>query len=489
VLVSTDGGQNFSPVGGSIEESVKGLVRPPGQQAGPDSGNQGDYNNCLAVAPNNAAVVAIGWRRGPWISTQGGKGWIEHGDADSGSGRSPHLHGDLHAVHFDENDASGQTLFVGSDGGVAGTTNLGSDWRSDYNRYLTTLEVHSYDGASQCVAASPRASGLVAVATQDNANLFGTGPWQGVFDGGGDGVMVCFLDNGALLVTDNNKPEINARTWTAGSALAPVATIPTYPGGRGPVGGAQPGPGLATPLVAPVLSPSAQNQWGQTIWAVAALDTTVDRVTARAGGKDLGWESVISLPTEISALASANGRTALVATTFKFPRRIARFFEVDCAAGTFTELTGPSVPLSNSYVGAPVTRMVMLDSTNAYCNYKSPTGSFLLRFDRPSKSWVTLQTAPPGSLECLDADSTTNPPSLFVATSERVFVSRDLGASWWDVTRGLPGGAQITDIKFVNTQEIVATGPRPPRDRPLFPRAGKVLYVGTRGRSLWRSST
>src|SRR5450755_2898049 len=36
------------------------------------SGNQGDYNNCFAVAPDKPDTVLIGWQNGTFVTTDGG---------------------------------------------------------------------------------------------------------------------------------------------------------------------------------------------------------------------------------------------------------------------------------------------------------------------------------------------------------------------------------------------------------------------------------
>jgi hypothetical protein len=291
--------------------------------------------------------------------------------------------------------------------------------------------------------------------------------------------MVNFIDSGTLLFTDNGGAPIQGAEWVGGLQQTPA--IQTFSGGLWYLNpDVQPGPGLASSWVAPVLRPTAHNTRQELIWAIASEERSLYRLVGHTGKADLAWESVSSVPSdgEITGLACADGSKALIATawTSRTPTRVARFFEVDCLTGATVEL-GTDAPSSGRYAGSPVSKMVMLDPDIAFCNYNSEAGSFLLRFDRPSLSWKVVPNAPSGYIIAVDADGETNPFSVFIATPDHVFACR-WGEDWIDVSDGLPKGVALTDMRFVRRRSLFTATP-----------GRGVLYVGTDGRSLWRGLT
>jgi len=173
VLRSTDGGASWSQCG---------------TRSFANAGNQADYNQAIAVAPQQAATsyrqlhVAMGLRRGPFVSADGGDSWTEHGDVESGTGKSPHLHSDVHALLFDPNDGLGNTLLSASDGGVARTRNATSgviQWETrPFNSRLPILQFCGANiGYRGGMSAAPDPAGLVGGGLQDNGDVWSiTGP-------------------------------------------------------------------------------------------------------------------------------------------------------------------------------------------------------------------------------------------------------------------------------------------------------------------------
>jgi len=190
VLRSLDGGQSWNVCG----------------QLGAfaNAGNQADRNEAIAVTPQAGASsyqqlnVAMGMRRGPFISNDGGDNWVEHGDTGSGSGKSPHLHSDTRCLLFDDRDSSGNTLYVGSDGGVACTRDLGASWETrPFNSRLPILQFcGSNRGYRGGASAAPTAE-IAGGGLQDNENVCASlwpqpAAWRAL-DAGGDGGYVCFV--------------------------------------------------------------------------------------------------------------------------------------------------------------------------------------------------------------------------------------------------------------------------------------------------------
>src|SRR5579884_819309 len=140
-------------------------------------GNQGDYDNVLAVDPNNANVVyAAGQADSNSVlrSTDGGASWNDiHNDGDLFSGdNGPHA--DHHALAF---DASGR-LLDGNDGGIWMLNDPNDpDW-TDYNG---NLQITQFNG----IALDPFNPNNVFGGTQDNGaeQFSGSLVWQHQQDG------------------------------------------------------------------------------------------------------------------------------------------------------------------------------------------------------------------------------------------------------------------------------------------------------------------
>jgi hypothetical protein len=102
---------------------------------------------------------------------------------------------------------------------------------------------------------------------------------------------------------------------------------------------------------------------------------------------------------------------------------------------------------------------------------KTVKANYVLRLD--GKQWVpTLGTGLPGDLICgLEAvrvPSAQLPRALFVATDDRVYISRDDGENWQGASGGLPRRPHCADLRFVADDG-----------------GGENLYLSTYGRSIW----
>jgi hypothetical protein len=127
------------------------------------SGNQGDYNNCIAVSPTLSNALAIGWRDGYFVSTNGGTSWTKvppEGSADR------NYHGDYHSVRFDQFDPAQKTVYICSDGGLNITKDLGKTSSTLANRRLPNLLFTR-------ARLSSLTSGASAGALQDNGGVSG----------------------------------------------------------------------------------------------------------------------------------------------------------------------------------------------------------------------------------------------------------------------------------------------------------------------------
>jgi hypothetical protein len=86
-------------------------------------------------------------------------------------------------------------------------------------------------------------------------------------------------------------------------------------------------------------------------------------------------------------------------------------------------------------------------------------------------SWQTVATGFPNEfIYAMEIDvEDDSGPIVYVATDAKVYASADAGASWVDVSNGLPRRPHCSDLRLVSDGE------------------GTQLYLSTFGRSLWRA--
>lgn len=462
VLRSADGGTTWAACSLTVAGDSKGNALPA------LAGNQSRYNNAIDVCPVRPATVALGWRSGPWISTDSGASWRARGMGWSGANwvftDPQHLHGDMHAVHFDRTDPSGQRLYLGTDGGVAGTSDLGETFSSVHNQHLRCLQFQSYprrafNGSS---SVRPGDTPVLAGGAQDNGNLYavaGEAAFRRLV--GGDGLLVCFINTGHALFTVNGNVVVQVASWDGGqlSSLGNVGITSGKPGAPSSK------LGVGTPaqpaLLATIRTPSARNVAGQLAYAVAAEGSDLYALYSDPDGASIHWEYLTTVGTKftetITAVGSADGETCFIGTS------TGRILSRDAATGFTLEL--PVEPLD---AGAAIHHFAVQSAQRAFAILNSPTNGYLLRFQSPG-IWHATQGLPIETLWGVAADPATN--IVAVATDSRVYLSRDDGETWRAASRGLSrrphcAGLQLhTDTKGTTT-----------------------LHLTTYGRSAWQAS-
>ncbi len=450
----------------------------------PLAGEQGkDWNNCISAHPTNPGMAALGWVVGPFLTLDSGTSWRL---VDGG----PHLHPDLHALHFaKETPDSIGNLFVGSDGGVA-RINLddflgltGQPFRSDYNRNLPTLQCYStlirqFYGTMDASAAPP---GLLAAGLQDNGNVScrlrpTPGPWAHVDFG--DGGWNAFVAKSGYVHNGLDGPVV--ATAPLGPAVQ-TAVIPlTVPAPGDPAG-------LRVEIGEAVVQPGHRNPAGQLLVAVAAphKSNSVFGIFADAGGvPPYHWELIGMIPAgqTISALGSFLGDRVFAGTG------AGKMYVVDVATGSAVEqkVSLPKPSPSTKMQGGAFTRIVgfsdtamfalLLGATEAKLNGTPPLGTpavqgYVLRLD--GDAWKPT----PGAglpneilygMVAIAAPNTRITHGLMVAADDAVYLSRDDGKTWLRASLGLPRRPHCGDLRFV----IDRLG-------------GANIFLGTFGRSVW----
>jgi hypothetical protein len=430
VLASSDGGKTWNPV-----------MIPP------DVGNLGFYNNCIAASPYNPSRVAIGWRSsGPFISNDGGQSWTQlRNDQNDGN-----MHSDLHALCWAKNSINNdRLLYVGSDGGIVVTADLGESYNSEYNKHLRNLQF--YGG---CFDASSRFPGLLVGGTQDNGNIscdtYETllPSWKTLE--GGDGGINRFLDEIGALIRYNNTLLLN-NVEVGNKVRIDFWNETTHSfGGLGTVikvdGTAD---GLTTPYMDAVYAPSFQKN-GEKMYACAGTGKNVYGLFAKADGSGAHWTQLATLGANVRAITSYDGATMLVGTDD------GKILQVDSATGQVTAMTLPSWLAGTGSISG----IRLVSATRAMALHDTGT---LLRLSG------TAWDATTGSGFLAFALDPVRPSSrVFAATDSQVFVSEDNGDTWTAASQGLPRRPHCSDLRIAKGKD-----------------GAHFLYLSTYGRSVW----
>ena len=143
---------------------------------------QCDYDNIIAVSPNDANVVYIGgsfiagdngWQGMVHKTTNGGQSWQ---DVTPGDALTRLVHPDMHAIAFKPGNVN--EVWVGNDGGVFRSANGGNSWEQR-NGNLATLQFVN-------IGVHPTNPNIIFGGLQDNAKAkWVGGVWTGLDTGDG----------------------------------------------------------------------------------------------------------------------------------------------------------------------------------------------------------------------------------------------------------------------------------------------------------------
>jgi hypothetical protein len=476
VLRSVDGGYEWTMCDMHVEGDSNPLRILP-----LFTGEQGaEWNNCIAAAPSDPSIVALGWVKGPFISLDAGKNWQEVTER-------AHLHDDIHSLRFTPTTSvNDYNLYVCSDGGVSriDLTNFvtigltGQRYQSDYNRFLPTLQCYgTYIENRQVLGTftgSTDQPGLILAGTQDNGNLYcqtvpTQTPW--VHLDGGDGGWNAFLDDGSVL---HNIKGYAVGAGHAGSGPK-ITDLGVVPIGLPPANAN----GLNGVFLDAVRRPSYKKQ-GRPLFAIGGIKNEVYGCYSDANiWQTYHWDLIATLPAGviISAVGSYNGETVHVGTAD------GRMFVVDTSLSSAVEVVvNLPKPYPNARVqGGQITRIAALPKPLAFAVMNGATATsgagvaltlttyYILRLD--NSQWnvtqgLGLPNEPFFGLEVVSEPQIELPRGVFVSTDDRVFVSRNDGYTWQRAALGLPRNPHCGDLRWVSTNR------------------GSWLYLATYGRSV-----
>lgn len=192
---------------------------------GSGSGGQGWYDIAIGASPTNSNEIVVGGVNS-WRSTNGGSTWILNTHWYGGGGK-PYVHADLHDVQY----VSGTSWYLGTDGGIARTTNGGTSW--------TTINGAMNIAQQYRLGNSASSASYIVTGHQDNGtNLLNGTAWSEIYGGDGADCFVDWSNNNTIIgsyVNGDFQRSTNAgASWTAiqsgltgtGAWVAPIVQNP-----------------------------------------------------------------------------------------------------------------------------------------------------------------------------------------------------------------------------------------------------------------------
>jgi hypothetical protein len=375
-------------------------------------------------------VIIAGRRSGALGSTNAGVTWDTNkwkAVADDS------FHADVICQMFDPGDPTGNTVIVGSDGGLFVSTDLGVTWKTDLNERLPTLMFDQRGTPSApALSAAPQFPGLLVGALQDNGNVYLTGPgepWQQLFDGG-DGQRALFITGSVVLRGGNDSMDIKWSRWDGTKFTDPIVLDP--PGSA---------PNTAfMPWVAAVPYPSYSDPADKALLRAVAGSNLVtgevyglfDRGEAHAPVEQrFGWRKIATLPDAVYGVGVLDGKTILVGTAGP------KIYRLDTGTGLAAPMVLPP-GLGTGFVRWPR----MAGGTLAFALHNN---TILRTMDL--STWTAV-TSPPGRTDVIAIDRTKDPVALFAAGLMGCWYSRDLGQTWIP-TKGLPVRPEANHLEVV----------------------------------------
>ncbi len=393
-----------------------------GNTSGTSSGGQGWFDLCLAVHPTDSTMLFAGGIN-IWRSTNAGQGWTISSYWVAGTS-IPYVHADQHAMLFKPGTTE---LWVGNDGGVFTTTNLGTSW-TDLSGGLAILQVYRMSHTRG--SSTP----TILAGTQDNGTNRRTsaGAWAQVY--GGDGMensidwvtpstMYCSVYYGAFY-----------RSTNSGSSWSSIT-----PSGESNNGA------WVTPLVMHPSNPQ---------WLYAAYRSVYRSTNRGTNWTSLGTPFATNARATYLAVAASDPNTIVVGTATAMYRTT--------NAGTNWTAIGSNLPSSVSSVAIDPTDASILWATCS--NWAS--GQKVFRSTDGGATWSNVSTGLPNvPVNCIAIDPRSG--NAYVGTDIGIYLRQPGSSQWISYDDGLPN-VIVRDLELDT--------------------ATNRIYAATYGRGIWRGN-
>ena len=393
-------------------------------------GDQGWYDLCIAVDPNNASTVYVGGVN-TWKSTNGGTTFniVNHWTGCGPPNNAQNVHADKHFLAFQNNSS---TLFECNDGGLYKTADGGANW-THLSSGMAISQIYR-------IGIGQQNADEVIIGLQDNgtkARLSGT--WNDVIGGDGFECIVDYTNNntqyGALYYGDVYR---TTNGWSNSTGIT----------------GSLPGSG-----------------W----WCTPYLMDPQDHQTLYIGYSDV-WKSTdqgnnwSQISNQGSSTDFRNMAISASNTNYIYAATLANIYRTTNGGGAtqaWADITSnlPVASANITYICVknddPNHVWVSLGGYNSYGVYETTNGG---------SSWTNVSSGLPAlPVMCVIQNTQYTGIDLYAATDVGVYVKHD-GGSWSLFSDGLPN-AVITELEIYYDAN---------------PDNSKI-YAATFGRGVWSS--
>lgn len=429
ILRSSDGGKTWGvPSHGPLEQLREGGVTNMGHQAW----------RCLTISvhPTQPDTILIGGcRDGLLASYDGGKSWDTGNYPGLGNANGDPFHPDVLTMFFDETDPAGNTVWVGSDGGLFRSADMGKSWDESANTTLPTLMFDPADHAAPSLSASPANPGLLVGATQDNGFVYCRGVdqrWEQVE--GGDGWRAKFVTGDVALLDNFSDGELHWFIWD-GTDLVDKGTLEP-PGTQ---------PNLFPNRIVRVPHPAYAD--GGLMVAVASSDNRTelfglfDTKPGLTDGDRLKWTQIAELTAAPTGLGTWDGTTVIASSADGASN--GRYHSIDTTSGDITDCA-TTVPTARgaarwiTFIG-PVSAAAV-------------DNAGLVRSD-DLQTWRAVANAPlpsgTANLLAFAVDPFPSPAVVYAGDTQALYASGDWGTNWTPVA-GLPGLCVLSQVEYLS---------------------------------------
>ncbi len=505
ILRSTDGGSNWSPIINSNSQTFNVL------------GDQGFWNIALGVDPLNKDRIFVGGQLQLWSYESGGWNQVAYWQPDDAD-EPYYVHADMHGVFF--HPTKNNIMFVVSDGGIFKTLNSTQQFPTftmrnkgytvtqfygaaasdggyvmggsqdngtqlidlDGNTRRAALEVAGGDGGDCEFSINPQAvfASTYEARTYRSSNGGGENSFSGFYDNNCDRDLDGSIDQGALFLLptflweqNNSDTVIAAGDTTIIEDIRSVYFV-----------------GASTKLW---FTPDALNFSSQPYWYEVEASGTVSEIEVSPDGmiffgttsgnlyrvEGLAGKYVI----DTTIVLSPTKRIVKYGTDFPKPSRLTvenpGGWDFPANVNSYKGLTRQTIarPWSNSRyltgIGVDPTNNNSLVVTLG--NYSSTPTNYVYYTSNATSAtpaWTSIQNNLP-QMPVFDAViDYYNPNNIILGTELGMWASSNLGLSWTEENTGM---ASVPVFKVFQ--------------RKLYDADCMVLYVGTHGRGIFRSTT
>ncbi|MFN7913363.1 MAG: T9SS type A sorting domain-containing protein [Bacteroidota bacterium] len=370
---------------------------------GSGSGGQGWYDIAIDASPTNSNEIIVGGVN-TWKSTNGGSTWVLNTHWYGGGGK-PYVHADLHSVKY----LSGTVCYLGTDGGIARTTNSGATWTT-INGNMNIAQIYE-------LGLSASSASRIVTGHQDNGtNLLNGTSWSQIY--GGDGAA-CFIDWGnnntiiaSYIYGDFQRSTNGGSSWTNIVSGLPAQTSAN------------------APWIAPIVQhPTQQNTY-----------YCGYKQIYRSTNQGSSWTQLGNIGTNIDRIKIAPSNTNVIYVTSN-----SGVYKTINGGTTWSNVVG-SIPVSSGNI-SDVTVSNLNENTVFVTLSGYSSGNKVFRSIDGGATWSNYSSGIPNLPVQSIVHTNNSNDALYVGTDNGVFYRDGSMLSWMPYNQGLPN-IEVSDLEI-----------------------------------------